>query len=258
MAYNATVHANITQWLEDYRAADAKGDTRARAYAESQLVQANVPLIITRVKYLRRRTRTEMPEEDLIQAGSIGLVRALSRFNGDRKQWYNYAGAWIDAELRLCVQRDAGVFRPTKHVMPGKVAKKWRDFVAAHDREPTAVEIGEDAHKLEIWRDVPTVICTPQQENHPTEGLHEGRQDSRVPAMFVDTSPGPEDLTLDEERRHLVRLALEGAPLTKAERRLARDVFVMDRPMRALGTRMEDAESVLGSAVTKMREWLDA
>ena len=65
----------------------AGGDEKAR----HQLIEANTRLVVD----IARTFKSQMPQEDLVQEGIIGLVRATKRFNLKRGYRFSTYAAWL-------------------------------------------------------------------------------------------------------------------------------------------------------------------
>lgn len=71
--------------------------------AGDRLVRVNLPFVITIAREYRR---WGVPLEDLVQQGNLGLLKAVARFDPERKcRLVTYAAYWIRAEIREYVVR---------------------------------------------------------------------------------------------------------------------------------------------------------
>jgi len=71
------------------------GDISAR----NRIVEANLPLVVT----IARSYSYPVPLEDLVQAGALGLIRALETYDPDRSSLSTYASHWIRHHIQRSV-----------------------------------------------------------------------------------------------------------------------------------------------------------
>jgi RNA polymerase sigma-B factor len=121
------------------RAADhsksPSGDARDRA------IEEHLPLVSS---LARRYTRGSEPFEDLVQAGTVGLIKAVDRFDPERGVAFStYAVPVIEGEIRHHL-RDAGslvrVPRPVTE-LDARTGRAERDLTASLGRAPTPDEL---------------------------------------------------------------------------------------------------------------------
>jgi len=90
-----------TDLAERFRAGDQR--------AGNQLITACLPFV---VKIAREYRRWGVPIEDLVQQGSLGLMKAASRYEPERGfRLLTYAAYWIRAEIREYVVRGYRIVR---------------------------------------------------------------------------------------------------------------------------------------------------
>lgn len=74
-----------------------------------QLIESSLPFVIAIAREYRR---WGVPLEDLVQQGNLGLLRAASKFDPERKcRLITYAAYWIRAEIRDYVVRSYRIVR---------------------------------------------------------------------------------------------------------------------------------------------------
>ena len=111
--------------------------------ARNQLVQANLRLVIS---IARKYYDHNIPLEDLIQEGNIGLIKAASKFDyRDGFKFSNYAKQWIKWEIMHALDNSSRLIR-----LPSYFIKRITEFDAVYatlcqklQREPYREEIAE-------------------------------------------------------------------------------------------------------------------
>jgi hypothetical protein len=76
-----------------------QGDKHAR----ERLIQHHLRLVVSIAKRYLRHTSDPM---DLIQAGNLGLIEAVDRYDPDRGALSTYASPWIEKYVRQAAQED--------------------------------------------------------------------------------------------------------------------------------------------------------
>jgi RNA polymerase primary sigma factor len=120
--------------------------TRVRAGdkpARDQMIRSNLRLVVTIAQdYLN----VGLPLSDLISEGTIGLTKAVERFDPSRgAKLSTYAAWWIKQSIKLALSNQVKTIRLPVHLLE-KIAKVRRvAFQMAHDlgREPTDQELAE-------------------------------------------------------------------------------------------------------------------
>ncbi|HLC66386.1 MAG TPA: sigma-70 family RNA polymerase sigma factor [Candidatus Nanoarchaeia archaeon] len=68
------------------------------------------------VNLANKYSLTDTPVDDLIQAGEIGIFRAVQRYNPRKGRFTTYAGPWVRKEMMHCVN----VYRRACHIPHGR------------------------------------------------------------------------------------------------------------------------------------------
>ena len=142
--YDLDKAPNLVKCLSFELMAEDRAILRRAKHAQDKMVQANLRLVVSVAK--KYKTTSDVEFLDLIQDGTLGLIRAVEKF--DPAKGYKlstYAHWWIKQGITRTRGNQGRVIRLPVHVCEkmSKIRTESRLFFVANGRSPTPLEISK-------------------------------------------------------------------------------------------------------------------
>ncbi|MEU8952423.1 RNA polymerase sigma factor SigF [Streptomyces sp. NPDC048489] len=200
-------------------------------YARNTLIEMNVSLVRFAAARFRSRSQDEM--EDIVQVGTIGLIKAIDRFELTREvEFTSFAVPYIVGEIKRFFRDTSWAVHVPRRLQEARIqlAKATEELSSRLGRTPTVKELAQLMCLSEEEVDEARLASNGYASSSLDAALHSGEDGEAALADFIGADDGA--LELVEDFNALAPLIAE---LDDRERRIIHMRFVEERTQAQIG-----------------------
>jgi len=187
----------------------AKRIERGDREAKQLMIQSNLRLVVSIAKHYRNQG---LPFLDLIQEGTLGLIRAVEKFDWRRGfKFSTYATWWIRQAVARALADKARTIRMPVHIVERlqKLNRAERGLWVQLGREPTLEEI---AHEANLPLSQALEVRAAARASASLDAPVSDGEDALLGDFVAGDGPSPEELVESSLRSQVLADALRALP----------------------------------------------